>query len=94
MLSNSIRVASFCLLVSWGFSACRTTPSPQQSAPKEGLAAYFHYQEGRKPLISAHRGGKGLAGYPENCLETMQYVYQNIDDAIFEVDVAQTKDGV
>lgn len=44
------------------------------------------------PNISVHRGGKGLVNYPENCLETIQYVNDSIS-AIFEIDVAQTKDG-
>ena len=45
------------------------------------------------PLISVHRGGAGLANFPENCLETLQYVNDSIS-AIFEIDVAKTKDGV
>ncbi|WP_299112651.1 glycerophosphodiester phosphodiesterase family protein [uncultured Winogradskyella sp.] len=44
------------------------------------------------PNISVHRGGKGLKNYPENCLETLQYVNDSIS-AIYEVDIAQTKDG-
>ncbi|MEO1449604.1 MAG: glycerophosphodiester phosphodiesterase family protein [Bacteroidota bacterium] len=79
-------------------SACRTNPPAQAEAPKAiekgDLASYFHYEPGRETLISAHRGGKGLAGYPENCLETMQHVQQQIPNAIFEVDIAQTSDGV
>ncbi|MDW5289726.1 glycerophosphodiester phosphodiesterase family protein [Formosa sp. PL04] len=43
--------------------------------------------------ISVHRGGKGLLHYPENCLETIIYVNDSIS-AIYEIDVAQTKDGV
>lgn len=79
-------------------SACRTNPpaqgQSQASIDKQDLAAYFQYAPGRETLISAHRGGKGLDGYPENCLETMQYVQQQIPNAIFEVDIAQTADGV
>ncbi len=26
------------------------------------------------PNISAHRGGKGPVNYPENCLETLQFI--------------------
>jgi glycerophosphoryl diester phosphodiesterase len=44
------------------------------------------------PKISVHRGGKGLINYPENCLETLQYVNDSIS-AIYEIDVAQTKNG-
>ena len=45
------------------------------------------------PKISAHRGGKGIKGYPENCLETMDYLHKNID-ALYEVDISETKDGL
>jgi glycerophosphoryl diester phosphodiesterase len=57
------------------------------------LIKAFHYQQGTTPLISVHRGGSGLKGYPENCLETLQYVNDSIS-AIFEIDVAKTKDNV
>lgn len=58
------------------------------------LKNFFKYSEGREVLISAHRGGKGYAGYPENCLETMKYIKKHIPNAVFEVDVAKSKDGV
>lgn len=43
-------------------------------------------------VIAAHRGGP-VNGYPENAIETMQY---NFDRGVrvFEVDVAETRDGV
>lgn len=53
----------------------------------------FKYNKNASPIISVHRGGVGLVGYPENCLETLQYVNDSIS-AIFEIDVAKTKDGV
>lgn len=58
------------------------------------LQTYFNYVENRELLVSAHRGGKGYVGYPENCLETMQYVKKHIPNALFEIDVAKSKDGV
>ncbi|MDB9755137.1 glycerophosphodiester phosphodiesterase family protein [Winogradskyella sp.] len=54
--------------------------------------AIFKTGKTNYPNISVHRGGKGLLYYPENCLETLQYVSDSIV-AIYEVDVAQTKDG-
>ena len=57
------------------------------------LLELFQYSENAQPLVSVHRGGKGLKYYPENCLETLQYVNDSIL-AIFEIDVAKTKDGV
>ncbi len=43
-------------------------------------------------LPAAHRGGP-RRGYPENALETLQLSYEN-GTRIFEIDVAESKDGV
>ena len=60
---------------------------------KSVLVETFKYSENNKPIISVHRGGVGLANYPENCLETIEYVNDSIL-AVFEIDVAKTKDDV
>lgn len=57
------------------------------------LLETLKYTAGDKPMISVHRGGKGLKYYPENCLETLKYINDSIE-AIFEIDVAKTKDNV
>ena len=62
--------------------------------PENTLQTLFSYAENCETLISAHRGGKGYVGYPENCLETMKYIKKHIPNALFEVDIAKTKDGV
>ncbi len=56
------------------------------------LIELFKVSNSNYPNISVHRGGKGLVNYPENCLETLQYINDSIS-AIYEIDVAQTKDG-
>ncbi|WP_179334527.1 glycerophosphodiester phosphodiesterase family protein [Winogradskyella costae] len=56
------------------------------------LIALFKASNSGYPNISVHRGGKGLFNYPENGLETLKYVNDSIV-AVYEVDVAQTKDG-
>ncbi|MFB9052544.1 glycerophosphodiester phosphodiesterase family protein [Formosa undariae] len=56
------------------------------------LVETFKASNTELPQISVHRGGKNLLHYPENCLETLQYVSDSIF-AIYEIDVAQTKDG-
>ncbi|WP_188375272.1 glycerophosphodiester phosphodiesterase family protein [Winogradskyella haliclonae] len=56
------------------------------------LLETFRYTNNKAPKISVHRGGKSIKNYPENCLETIQYVNANMD-AIYEIDVAKTKDG-
>ncbi|WP_452220938.1 glycerophosphodiester phosphodiesterase family protein [Lacinutrix salivirga] len=58
------------------------------------LLETFRYTPNATPIISVHRGGKGLKNYPENCLETLQYINNSISSAIYEIDVAQTKDSV
>jgi len=58
-----------------------------------GVFEKFAYKKGATPVISVHRGGKGIAGYPENCLETLQYLNTKIP-AIYEIDIASTKDSV
>ncbi|MEO1434759.1 MAG: glycerophosphodiester phosphodiesterase family protein [Bacteroidota bacterium] len=61
--------------------------------PDDQLDEFFEYRKDRIPLISAHRGGRGLRGYPENALETFEYVTSQIP-AIIEMDVEMTKDSV
>lgn len=56
------------------------------------LLETFRYSNNKAPKISVHRGGKSIKNYPENCLETIQYVNDNMS-AIYEIDVAKTKDG-
>lgn len=51
------------------------------------------YAQKTKNYVSAHRGGSGIKGYPENSIETMNYLL-NKGIQIFEIDVAQTKDKV
>ena len=84
-----------------GLLACknepRTTSDTQITQTPElkpsVLLETFKYKEGQDPIISVHRGGKGLKNYPENSLETLKYVSDSIS-AIFEIDVAKTKDDV
>lgn len=64
----------------------------KQKRHPDGPKGFRYSNADSIPFISAHRGGKNLFGYPENCLETMKYVSDSIP-AIFEVDIAQTKDG-
>lgn len=57
------------------------------------LIKTFKYSPNDTPIISVHRGGKGIKNYPENCLETLKYINDSIY-GIYEIDVAQTKDSV
>jgi glycerophosphoryl diester phosphodiesterase len=73
---------------------CKESKSARETAvvPNSKLIEVFKASNSSYPNISVHRGGKGLLNYPENCLETLQYVNDSIS-AVYEVDVAQTKDG-
>jgi len=78
-------VFSFLLL------GCKTENKAVQSKDSV-LLETFRYSNNKAPKISVHRGGKSIKSYPENCLETIQYV-NNYMEAIYEIDVAKTKDG-
>ncbi|MFT3826390.1 MAG: glycerophosphodiester phosphodiesterase family protein [Chitinophagaceae bacterium] len=56
------------------------------------IQAFFHYTGKGKTIISGHRGGY-LTGYPENVIETFEYVLKNTP-AFFEIDPRLTKDSV
>ena len=71
-----------------------TLKDTQQGAFSESLLKKFRYTENNDAaIISVHRGGSKLIGYPENCLETLKYVNDSIS-AIFEIDVSKTSDDV
>lgn len=76
-----------------GLYSCKDSKTSKQSeiAQQSNLLEVFRASKSDYPNISVHRGGKGLKFYPENCLETMQHINENIL-AIYEIDVAQTKD--
>lgn len=62
-------------------------------APTGDLNSFFECLEAQDiTLVSAHRGG-AYAGFPENAIETMDYVLQSTP-AMVEVDVAASADGV
>lgn len=74
--------------------ACR--PVPQKTyipVPNQGLVKFLKYSPNFKPMISAHRGGGDIQGYPENCIESFAYLAGKIP-AIIECDIEITKDSV
>lgn len=58
----------------------------------DDLRAFFAYRKGSPPIISGHRGSH-IADYPENAIETFEYVL-NHTPAFFEIDPRLTKDSV
>jgi glycerophosphoryl diester phosphodiesterase len=77
------------------FAACSPRfGSSYITIPTGGLDDFLSYQrEQQIPLVSAHRGGGEYAGFPENALESFQYILSKTP-AILEFDVAMTKDSV
>ena len=77
------------------FTACSPRfGSGYITMPAGGLDNFLSYQgEQQIPLVSAHRGGGDYAGFPENSLESFQYIL-NKAPAILEFDVAMTKDSI
>ncbi|QDH81375.1 glycerophosphodiester phosphodiesterase family protein [Echinicola soli] len=54
--------------------------------------AFFTWNTDWRPMVSAHRGGS-YPGYPENAIETFDYVLQHTP-ALIECDISMTKDSV
>lgn len=82
------------LLLLFGYFSCKQTTQGTEKKQSSKLLETFAYKAGAPTMISAHRGGKGIKHYPENCLETLQYLSEHIENIIFEIDVAKTKDNV
>jgi len=74
------------------FFACKQSKTDDITITESKLITRFKASKSNYPNISVHRGGKNIKNYPENCLETIKYVNDSIS-AMYEVDVAQTKDG-
>ena len=63
-------IVLFLLLIA-GVS-CKNASSSGQIVPQKEITNAIYYAQ--KPIISAHRAGKGIKGYPENCLQTIQHL--------------------
>jgi len=84
----------FIVLVVYLCFSCKSKPPIKTVVAEDfDLLEVFKYSEESAPIISVHRGGKGIAHYPENCLETLQYINDSIQ-GVYEIDIAQTKDSV
>ncbi|OIN59285.1 glycerophosphodiester phosphodiesterase family protein [Arsenicibacter rosenii] len=71
-------------------SAC--TPKTYTKAPAS-LAEFWAPKVTRTGMISAHRGGGDIKGYPENCIESFAYLAKRLP-VIIECDIDLTKDSV
>ncbi|MCB0572730.1 MAG: glycerophosphodiester phosphodiesterase family protein [Phaeodactylibacter sp.] len=74
----------FLTVLSWAQPAITPNKTP----------AYLAFrQEGRLPMISAHRGGRFIPGYPENALETFGLTLRQAP-AMIECDISMSRDSV
>ncbi len=85
----------YLLVAAFAVACSSRTPSKTTGST---AAPYFSYQPGTPANISVHRGGGDLAGYPENCLESFQYLSKQIGTparpVVIECDIDLTKDSV
>ncbi|MFV0195930.1 glycerophosphodiester phosphodiesterase family protein [Empedobacter falsenii] len=77
------------LLIIFSCNPEKKQPKSNHTTSSEVIS--FKYSTKNKNYVSAHRGGSGIHGFPENCIETLEHLYQN-GIQIFEIDVAETKD--
>ena len=80
--------ASVLALLTLSVAASAQEPLGKPSLPE----LLDRVREAKGLLIAAHRGGPA-PGYPENALETLQYGFKQ-GIGVFEVDVAESQDGV
>ena len=73
------------------FSACRTTRT-YVGEPRSAFA-YFKPGNSHFPMVSVHRGGGEVPGYPENCLESFQH-FARLMPSIIECDIVMSRDSV
>ncbi len=80
--------------------ACKNTSAPAtgQIIAQQEITNQIYFAA--KPIVSAHRGGggEGLKGYPENCLESIQYLsskgVHSFEIDIFENSAYIIKEGI
>jgi glycerophosphoryl diester phosphodiesterase len=84
---NQVSLLAALLICSLGYA--QHTLSPKSA---DSLRAYFRYTKNAVPIISGHRGSH-ITGYPENAIETFEYVLKHTP-AFFEIDPRLTKDSV
>ncbi len=77
---------TFLILLGVLFIGCTHPEKNQGSAPQAKKSVITS-------RISAHRGGKNIKGYAENCIATMQYLHEKYKGIMFEVDIQETSDG-
>ena len=74
------------------FYSCNpTTNQVKDTSINSSDEITFKYSTKNKNYVSAHRAGSGITNYPENCIETFDYLHKK-GIQIFEIDISETKD--
>ena len=89
LLMGGIWTGDACLA---GVPGAKKEKSPGNSFSRKNPKKSFRYTEEGSIIVSGHRGGRE-PGYPENSLEGLQYVVEQMP-AFFEIDPRLTKDSV
>lgn len=87
----SMRNLYFALFISL-FTACRNVPASYIAGPRSATT-YFTPGSAHFPMVSVHRGGGELPGYPENCLESFAHFARQMP-CIIECDIVMSQDSV
>ena len=79
----------------FGLGVCLAACSPKTytKVPTGKAYDFFSYAPNQRTKISAHRGGGDLKGYPENCIESFDYLAKRLP-VIIECDIDLTKDSM
>nr|WP_314290693.1 glycerophosphodiester phosphodiesterase family protein [uncultured Capnocytophaga sp.] len=80
------------LLALIAFVGCKSPATSGKIVAHSEITNEIYFAD--KPIISAHRGGgsESLKGYPENCLESIQYLCSKGIQS-FEIDIFESTDG-
>ena len=59
------------------FYSCNpTTNQVKDASINSSDEITFKYSTKNKNYVSAHRGGSGITNYPENCIESFDYLHK------------------
>jgi glycerophosphoryl diester phosphodiesterase len=81
------------LLIFVGFSCKISQTNKNYTAQPSSIFEFFQYEKSKRTMVSVHRGGGELKGFPENCLESFDYISKKMP-CLIECDIEMTKDSV
>ncbi len=93
-----------CTLIACDFdSEQRTNYNPSETVFVKGDANHYYHTENiyqffspdhaLENMVSAHRGSRYYDGWPENCLESFEFILENLP-AVLEMDLRLSSDSV